>query len=275
MAYNDVVQSIANAVKDALTLDDVVNGEPNTQAKSRLGRLIYSLATINHRVDVATTQANQKLISLDDAINAAAAAGAGANGWVSALVKDTTGETQQQINDASIYTVGSVAKMLALGESYKQRTVRIKATGAMYVYDANKSNENNGFTVLNGWVLVGYYDKLLARLIGIKGDGSDEYNLFKVITDIASISKLPIDLCGLTITTSPLTATGDLKFIGTGGIKLANGKNTALLMSDYNLVIDGDITIDYNKDNNSGGTITNESHCSIKHNGDSLILRGA
>lgn len=306
-----VSQKVLQFIQDADTVENVVNGAPNTQIKSRLGRYIWTLATIGYKIEIVNQQANAaiakisqdktsvsnsattaligiqsasdsvkdsldaKIDALSSAINTAAAAGAGANGWVSTLVKDATDETQQQINDASIYTVGSVAKMLALDERYKQRTVRIKATGAMYVYDATKATQNNGFTVLNGWLLVGYYDKLLCRLIGLKGDGSDEYNLFKVITDIASISKLPVDLCGLTITTSPLTATGDLKFIGTGGIKLANNKNTALLMSDYNLVIDGDITIDYNKDNNGGGTITNESHCSINHNGDNLILRGA
>lgn len=98
MAYNDVVQSIANAIKDALTLDDVVNGEPNKQTQSRLGRLIYSLATINHRVDTATTQANQKLNDLQNAINTAAAAGAGANGWTDALVTTLNGRTQRQKN---------------------------------------------------------------------------------------------------------------------------------------------------------------------------------
>jgi hypothetical protein len=102
MSYNDIVQAIADAQTDAQTLEDVVNGEPNKQAKSRLGRLIYSLATINHRVDVATNQANQKLTELQAAINAAAAAGAGANGWTADLVLDASGKTQQQINDVSV-----------------------------------------------------------------------------------------------------------------------------------------------------------------------------
>ena len=99
MSYNDIVQAIADAETDAQTLEDVVNGAPNTQAKSRLGRLIYSLATINHRVDITTTQANQKLTDLDNAINAAAAAGAGDNGWTADLVLDSTqNKTQSQIN---------------------------------------------------------------------------------------------------------------------------------------------------------------------------------
>lgn len=102
MAYNDFVQSIANAIKDALTLDDVVNGEPNKQAQSRLGRLIYTLATINHRVDIATIQANQKLTELQAAINTAAAAGAGANGWTDALIRLSNGRTQADKNTDTI-----------------------------------------------------------------------------------------------------------------------------------------------------------------------------
>ena len=106
MAYNDVVQSIANAIKDALTLDDVVNGEPNTQAKSRLGRLIYTLATINHRVDIATIQANQKITELQAAINQAAAAGAGTNGWTANLVLDPSqNKLQSEINASTLPVV--------------------------------------------------------------------------------------------------------------------------------------------------------------------------
>ena len=42
MSYNDVVQAIADASKDADTLEQVVNGEAETQVKSRLGRMIYT-----------------------------------------------------------------------------------------------------------------------------------------------------------------------------------------------------------------------------------------
>ena len=102
MAYNDIVQAIADASQDADTLEKVVNGEPNAQAKSRLGRLIYTLATINHRVDIATTQANQKLNDLDAAISAAAAAGAGANGWTDLLIKLANGRSQRDKNSELI-----------------------------------------------------------------------------------------------------------------------------------------------------------------------------
>ena len=102
MSYTDVVQAIADATQDAQTLEDVINGEPNKQAQSRLGRLIYTLATINHRVDIATNQANQKLTDLDNAINTAAAAGAGANGWTDLLITTESGKTQREINNRQL-----------------------------------------------------------------------------------------------------------------------------------------------------------------------------
>ena len=120
MAYNDVVNAISNTITDANTLENVINGAPNIQIKSRLGRYIWTLATIGYKVDIvkqladsAITDINAarnnvqglldaKLDNLDDAINTAAAAGAGANGWTATLVKDASGKTQQQINDVSI-----------------------------------------------------------------------------------------------------------------------------------------------------------------------------
>lgn len=133
MSYAEVVQAIADASQDAQTLEDVVNGAPDTQVKSRLGRYIWTLATINSKIEYVLTQANvaiasiqnnaanvdsiaksatdtinnnaansqdllnSKINELDSAINSAAAAGAGANGWTTDLVVEN-GLTQKQIN---------------------------------------------------------------------------------------------------------------------------------------------------------------------------------
>ena len=130
MAYNDIVQAIADASQDADTLEKVVNGEPNTQAKSRLGRLIYSLSTINHRVDVATTQANQKLTYLDNAINAAAAAGAGANGWTDQLIALPNGRTQREKNAEIL----SVKDFGAIGDGTLHKVSEWTASGVRKYY---------------------------------------------------------------------------------------------------------------------------------------------
>ena len=131
MSYNEVVQAIADAQTDAQTLEDVVNGAPDTQVKSRLGRKIWTLATINSKIDYVRTQAdaavatvqstannatsiinnnasssqellNKKLAELDSAIAQALAAGAGANGWTTDLVVEN-GLTQKQINSRTDY----------------------------------------------------------------------------------------------------------------------------------------------------------------------------
>ena len=190
-------------------------------------------------------------------------------------VADASGETQQSINNSSIYSVGSVAAMLGLPEGLKNRVVQVKSTGAMYQYDPAQSTVDDGVYVRNGWVLIGYHDQLLAGTAGLKGDGSNEYTKLKALLDVAAVLKRPINLCGLGIHTSNIVATGDIKLVGSGGIKLFAGSNGTLLTSAYNLEIDGDIEIDQDKVNNSGGTISGESHCSIKHSGDNLILKGA
>ena len=115
MSYNEVVQAIADAQTDAQTLEDVVNGAPDTQVTARLGRKIWTLSTINSKIDFVRTQSDSavqqintarnnvqalldsKLNELDNAINTAAAAGAGANGWTTDLVVEN-GLTQKQIN---------------------------------------------------------------------------------------------------------------------------------------------------------------------------------
>ena len=199
MAYNDVVQSIANAVKDALTLDDVVNGEPNKQVPSRLGRLIYTLATINHRVDVATTQANQKLTELQDAINTAAAAGAGANGWTDMVIKVSENVNQRQINDG----LESIAQLLSIQNPRDGMRVYVKSYhtgqnkgGGTFVYDSTKSSVNNQVTVINGWVR--QFDTVLnASDGGCKEGDFDNTALLNNLISVASENKCEIVLDGL------------------------------------------------------------------------------
>jgi len=98
MSYNDVVQAIADASKDADTLEQVVNGAPDTQVKSRLGRYIWTLSTISSRINDLTAQAQSEISNLQAAINAAAAAGAGANGWTDQLILLSNGRNQKQKN---------------------------------------------------------------------------------------------------------------------------------------------------------------------------------
>lgn len=174
-----------------------------------------------------------------------------------------------------IGNVNSINELLSLEDNFLNRTMRVVPTNALYSYDPDRISENDGFYVLNGWVLIGYKDRLLATLAGLKGDQSDEYHNLKKLLDFSSIFKLPIDLCNLTIHTRNITAVGDLKFIGRGGIKLFSGTKGTLITSNYNLIVDGDIELDQNKDNNLNSSATSESDCCIKHSGDELIIKSA
>ena len=200
MAYNDIVQAIADASQDADTLEKVVNGEPNTQAKSRLGRLIYSLTTINHRVDIATNQANQKLTDLDNAINTAAAAGAGANGWIDTLIATSENVNQRQINDG----LESIAQLLSIKNPRSGMRVDIKSYytpnyaltrpfdngGGTFIYDSAKVNVNDGGVCINGWVRQ-LDDHVTPSMFGAKGDGvTDDLAAFNKCTAFVKASKV-------------------------------------------------------------------------------------
>lgn len=99
-------QDLVDAHYDAETLGEFINGEENTEVTSRLGRTYWTLATINYLI----SQGQLKISDLQAAIDIAAAAGAGANGWTADLIVDGA-ETQKQINDR-------VKKALILPESF-------------------------------------------------------------------------------------------------------------------------------------------------------------
>lgn len=116
---------------------------------------------------------------------------------------------------------------------------------------------------------------LAAPLWGLKGNGTDERTALLALLNFASLSKVPVDLIGLTIITSPLSLSYPVKFVGRGTIKLKANSNSVLIDSSSDFVVDGNITLDPNILENSGGTIGNETHSAIKHSGSDLILKGA
>ncbi|MGR6842875.1 hypothetical protein [Acinetobacter baumannii] len=88
-------QELVDAQYDAETLGECINGPSNTKVTSRLGRTYWTLATIDYLVSLGLI----KIDDLQDAIDIAAAAGAGANGWTDQLIVTSDGKTQKQWND--------------------------------------------------------------------------------------------------------------------------------------------------------------------------------
>lgn len=134
-----------------------------------------------------------KLQALDDAINAAAAAGAGANGWDANLV--AYGEvTQKKINDG----LDSIAQLLSIKNPRAGMRVYVKSYhaglnkgGGTFVYDSTKASINDGGMVINGWVrqVSPYY--LNVMNFGAKGDGvTNDYPAFKAVSDYVKNTNL-------------------------------------------------------------------------------------
>lgn len=96
----------------------------------------------------------EKLKELQDAIDIAAAAGAGANGWTASLVVDGN-ETQHQINNSLIRTYNSVSELLLAGYNFKSVLVKsyhlnLNLGGGIFYWDATgNKNTHNGGTVID------------------------------------------------------------------------------------------------------------------------------
>lgn len=87
-------QIIEDAITDAGTVSKVTEGPEDTQVTSRTGRKIWTLSTLGKMIQIA----KDKIVELNDAIEIAAAAGAGANGWTDLLIQTWSGRTQESKN---------------------------------------------------------------------------------------------------------------------------------------------------------------------------------
>ncbi|MFL9543641.1 hypothetical protein ACKESD_17175 [Acinetobacter baumannii] len=93
---------------DATTIDEVI-AQLNKIAEDGQVTIEEVLETINF----LEQKIEEKTNAFNDAIEAAAAAGAGANGWTALLVKDGT-ENQKEINDKTIQKVASISELITV-----------------------------------------------------------------------------------------------------------------------------------------------------------------
>lgn len=107
-------QTITNATASILSQKDRAS-ELIIQAESDV---VTAAADVHQR-------GNQEIINLQNAIDIAAAAGAGKNGWTALLVRDASGKTQQDINNAFI-GVNTIADLLAIGSPFNGMRVPVK-----------------------------------------------------------------------------------------------------------------------------------------------------
>lgn len=86
------IDTLAKSATDSITAK---SNSANTTFDSKVAQ---ANTAIDSKVASIDTRANNEIANLQSAINTAAAAGAGANGWADILVQTATGETQQQRN---------------------------------------------------------------------------------------------------------------------------------------------------------------------------------
>lgn len=78
-------------------------------------------------------------------------AGAGVNGWTATLVKDISGETQQEINNSIIRTVATSSDLTSVKKPYDGQVVNVKSLAKNFVYNSNLTATPNGITVVDKW----------------------------------------------------------------------------------------------------------------------------
>ena len=126
------------------------------------------------------------LQNLDDAINTAAAAGAGASGWTDTLIAVSENLNQRQINDG----LESIAQLANIQNPRNGQRVYVKSYhanygrgGGTFVYDSAKSTINDGGVIINGWVRQFDRTYVLVEWFGAKsyGDGDSTVAFQKAI----------------------------------------------------------------------------------------------
>lgn len=118
----------------------------------------------------------EKLKSLDEAINIAAATGAGENGWTDLLIQVEGGGNLREFNNNTVKTVDSVQDMIAIVTPKNGQVVETKSYhlalgrgGSRYIFDLSKVGINNKITVIKGWVLQSS-DRICVTQAGCKLD---------------------------------------------------------------------------------------------------------
>ena len=153
-----------------------------------------TLQNLEDLVKNAELNANSELENLRNTINAAAAAGAGANGWIDTLIATSENVNQRQVNDG----IDSVAAMLAIKNPRNGQRVYVKSYhaglgkgGGTFVYDSTTATVNDGGMVINGWVRQVSHAYLNVMNFGAKGDGvTNDYPAFKATSDYVKNTNL-------------------------------------------------------------------------------------
>lgn len=153
-------QVIINAGVDSKTIEDTVNGAPDTQVTSRLGRKFWTLATINSRLDLVVLQADEAIRRINELKDSTQAALDSAIQNFEQQGAEALDNFQQDLQDiidndgvpAQVVIVGDKALDVVLDEKADKATVteviddNLIKKGAALPYDP-QVDYNNGAIV--------------------------------------------------------------------------------------------------------------------------------
>lgn len=130
-------------------------------------------------VDAAQVEINKRMAQLDETINTAAAAGAGAKGWTDLLITNADNKTLRSTiveQVASIDALMNIAKINGRTIVVKSYHIGQNKGGGTFVYDSSKASQNDGGAVINGWVR--QFETFVTPFMwGAKADGSTDDTL--------------------------------------------------------------------------------------------------
>lgn len=193
MAYNEFVQAIIDAEADAQTLEDVINGAPDTQVTARLGRKIWTLATIGSQIAIVKQKSDAALVSINDDIARVDNAATNSNQQINSVVAST--QTNANTANKTITNVAANAQSKFDAEITRlENTIATTAAAgagengwtADLVLDASGKTQQqiNDVTLKNGELssVLSTTIKLLMNSqkgsfkFGLKGDGAFDDN---------------------------------------------------------------------------------------------------
>ncbi len=147
--------------------------------------------------DASSEYVANKLTELNSIIQAAAAAGAGANGWTAHLVVDGN-ETQHQINKSLIRTYNSVSDLLSIPNPQHGQVAFVRhydldqgilGGGGTFVFDSTKSVINDGGVTVSGWVRQSVTKEIDPVIFGAKANFTEPVNASDANDDRLAIQR--------------------------------------------------------------------------------------
>lgn len=213
---------------DSTTIDEVI-AQLNKIAEDGQITIDEALETINF----LEQKIDEKTNAFNDAIEAAAAAGAGANGWTATLVADASGQNQQLINNLSLLGVASIDALRLTTPFYKGHKVTLISAnegqqegGGEFVATKKNGLVDDGGTIIASpvqdifWVRINY-DRVTPEMFGYDNtDGA--ISIQKTLNSNLPVSMLAKEY----LTSKPLVIPANIKLIGAGVNKTTVRKTT-------------------------------------------------